>query len=123
MKYVIIYLDDILIYLKTEEEHNIHLRTVLQRLRDHQLYAKRSKCTFFTNTVEYLGHVISGNGIQPNPALVKVIQNFPPPQTLKQIQSFLGLMNYYYQYINNYSSIARPLTDALQNASNSRPII
>ena len=78
-----------------------------------------SKCTFFTDT-EYLGHIIGPAG---NPALIKAIVDFPQPRTLKELQSFLGLANYYRKFIENYSKIALPLTDALQQASNSRPII
>ena len=120
---VIIYLDDILIYSKNDEDHEKHVRQVLQQLREHQLYARPSKCTFFTDTVEYLGHIIGPDGIKPNPALVKAIVEFPQPHTLKELQSFLGLANYYRKFIKNYSKISLPLTDALQNASNSRPVI
>ena len=111
---VIVYLDDILVYSKNDEDHEKHVRQVLQRLRDNQLYARPSKCTFFTDTIEYLGHIVGPNGIKPNPELVKAIFNFPQPRTLKQLQSFLGLANYYRKFIENYSRIAAPLTDALQ---------
>ena len=120
---VVVYLDDILVYSKNDEDHEKHVRQVLQRLREHQLYARPSKCTFFTDTVEYLGHIIGPDGIKPNPALVKAIIEFPQPRTLKELQSFLGLANYYRKFIKNYSKISLPLTDALQNASNSRPVI
>ena len=120
---VVVYLDDILVYSKNDEDHEKHVRQVLQRLREHQLYARPSKCTFFTDTVEYLGHIIGPDGIKPNPALVKAIVEFPQPHTLKELQSFLGLANYYRKFIKNYSKISLPLTDALQNASNSRPVI
>ena len=78
-----------------------------------------SKCTFFTDT-EYLGHIIGPAG---NPALIKAIVNFPQPQTLKELQSFLSLANFYRKFIESYSKIALPLTDALQRVSNSRPIV
>ena len=120
---VVVYLDDILVYSKNDEDHEKHVRQVLQRLREHQLYARPSKCTFFTDTVEYLGHIIGPDGIKPNPALVKAIVEFPQPHTLKELQSFLGLANYYRKFIKNYSKISLPLTDALQHASNSRPVI
>ena len=110
---VVVYLDDILVYSKNDEDHEKHVRQVLQRLREHKLYARPSKCTFFTDTVEYLGHVIGSDGIRPNPALVKAIVEFPQPHTLKELQSFLGLANYYRKFIKNYSKIALPLTDAL----------
>jgi len=96
---------------------------VLQWLKEHQLYANPAKCSFFVNTIEYLGFIIGLDGIKLNPDLVKVLQNFPQSQTLRQLQSFLGLANYYQIFIENFSRIACPLTEALQNASTSRPII
>ena len=91
---VVVYLDDILVYSKNDKDHEKHVRQVLQRLREHQLYARPFKCTFFTDTVEYLGHIIGPDGIKPNPVLVKTIVEFPQPHTLKELQSFLGLANY-----------------------------
>ena len=120
---VIVYMDDILVYSKTPEEHEQHLRQVLQRLREHQLYAKPSKCTLFTDTIDYLGHLVTPEGIKPNPALVEAIVKYPRPETLKSLQSFLGMTNYYRKFVKDYSKRAIPLTQALQNASNSRPII
>ena len=120
---VIVYMDDILVYSKTPEEHDRHLRQVLQRLREHQLYAKPSKCTLFTDTIDYLGHLVTPEGIKPNPALVEAIVKYPRPETLKSLQSFLGMTNYYRKFVKDYSKRALPLTQALQNASNSRPII
>ena len=120
---VVVYLDDILVYSKNDEDHEKHVRQVLQRLREHQLYARSSKCTFFTDIVEYLGHIIGPDGIKPNPALVKAIIEFPQPRTFKELQSFLGLANYYRKFIKNYSNISLPLTDVLQHASNSRSVM
>src|SRR5438552_566286 len=117
--YVIVYLDDILIYSKNKVEHEQQLLQVLQRLKDHQLYAKLSKCTFFSNSIEYLGHIADGEGLRPNPQLVQALTDFPQPKTLKELQSFLGLANYYRKFIANFSRIALPLTDATQNASSS----
>jgi hypothetical protein len=82
---VVIYLDDILVYSKNEEDHEKHVRQVLQRLREHQLYARSSKCTFCSDTVEYLGQIIGPDGIKPNPALVKTIVEFPKPRSLKKL--------------------------------------
>ena len=96
---VIVYLDDILVYSKNKEEHEQHLRQVLQRLKDNQLYAKLSKCTFFANSIEYLGHIADGEGLRPNPRLVQALMDFPRPKTLKELQSFLGLANYYRKFI------------------------
>ena len=120
---VVAYLDDILIYSKTKEEHEQHLRTVLQRLIDNKLFGKLSKSVFFTDKLEYLGHIISADGIQPNPDLIRAIVQFPRPESLKGLQSFLGLANYYRRFIQNYSKIAAPLTDATGLTSSTRPII
>src|SRR5579859_7139182 len=120
--YIIVYLDDILIYSKNDKDHEEHVRQVLQRLREHKLYARPSKYTFFTDTIEYLGHVIGPDGIKPNPDLVKAIVTFPEPRTLKELQSFLGLANYYRKFIKNYSRIAASLTDALQKMLISRSV-
>src|SRR5438477_1544422 len=121
---VIVYLDDILVYSKNKEEHERHLQQVLQRLKDNQLYAKLSKCTFFTNSIEYLGHIVNNEGLRPNPQLVQALVDFPRPKTLKELQSFLGLANYYRKFIANFSHIALPLTDATRNnqQGNLRPI-
>ena len=121
---VIVYLDDILVYSRNKEEHEQHLRQVLQRLKDNQLYAKLSKCTFFANSIEYLGHIADGEGLRPNPRLVQALMDFPRPKTLKELQSFLGLANYYRKFIANFSHIALPLTDATRNNTqgNLRPI-
>jgi Reverse transcriptase (RNA-dependent DNA polymerase) len=119
---VIVYLDDILVYSKNDKDHELHVRQVLQRFRENKLYARPSKCTFFTDTIEYLGHVIGPDDIKPNSELVKAIFTFPQPRTLKELQSFLGLANYYRKFIENYSRIAAPLIDTLQKMSVSRPI-
>jgi hypothetical protein len=121
---VIVYLDDILVYSKNKEEHEQHLRQVLQLLKDNHLYAKLSKCTFFASSIEYLGHIADGEGLRPNPRLVQALMDFPRPKTLKELQSFLGLANYYRKFIANFSHIALPLTDATRNNTNSnlRPI-
>jgi hypothetical protein len=121
-KCVIVYIDDILIYSKTTEEYEINVREVLNRLRQHKLYAKASKCTFNVTEVEYLGHIINHEGVKPNPQLVKAITTFPCPTTVKELQSFLGLANYYRKFVKDFSRLAIPLTDALQNASQTRPL-
>jgi hypothetical protein len=119
---VIVYLDDILIFSKTKKEHEQHLRTVLQRLIDNNLYGKLSKSVFFTDQLEYLGHVITPNGISPNPDLIKAILQFPRPQSLKALQSFLGLANYYRRFVEGYSGIVAPLTSVMGKHSGTRPI-
>ena len=92
--FVVIFIDDILIFSKTEEEHEEHLRLVLQRLREHQLYAKFSKCEFWIDEVPFLGHVISQGGIAVDPSKVKDVLEWETPQTVKEVRSFLGLAGY-----------------------------
>jgi reverse transcriptase-like protein len=108
---VIVYIDDILIYSKNDQDHTKHVRQVLELLRQHKLYGTIAKCEFFKKSVEYLGHVISADGIATDPKKVETVQNWPIPTNLKDIQSFLGLCNYYRRFIQDYSKIAAPLTD------------
>ena len=108
--YVIIYLDDILIFSGNKDEHFRHVSEVLKRLRKHGLYANGKKCSFHTESVDYLGHMIGPDGLQMDPAKIKVIQDWPEPRKVKDIQSFLGFANFYRRYIHNYSDIVVPLT-------------
>ena len=110
-KCVIVYIDDILVYSRDPEEHAQHLRQVFQLLREHRLYGKMSKCAFFMEAVEFLGHIISTTGVATDPAKVTTIKEWPIPKNVKDVQSFLGLCNYYRRFVPNYSTIATPLTD------------
>jgi hypothetical protein len=94
-KFVVVFIDDVLIFLKTEEEHEIHLRLVLEKLRAHQLYANLNKCEFWITEVAFLGHVISAGGVSVDPIKVKDVLNWMPPTSVTEIQSFLGLVGYY----------------------------
>jgi hypothetical protein len=94
-KFVVVFIDDILIYSKNEEEHVKHLRIVLTRLREHQLYAKFSKCAFWLEEIQFLGHVLSAKGIAVDPSKVKDILEWNSPTTVHQFRSFLRLAGYY----------------------------
>jgi hypothetical protein len=108
--YVIIYLDDILIFSGNKDDHFRHVSEVLKQLRKHRLYANGKKCDFHSKSVDYLGHMIGPDGLQMDPTKVKVIQDWPEPRKVKDIQSFLGFANFYRRYIYNYSDIVVPLT-------------
>jgi hypothetical protein len=94
-KFVVVFIDDILVYSKNEDEHTKHLHIVLQRLRDHHLYAKLSKCDIWLREIKFLGHTISQDGISVNPEKVQEVMNLKPPTTVRHIRSFLGLAGYY----------------------------
>jgi hypothetical protein len=112
--FVVIFIDDILVYSKSEAEHEKYLRLVLQRLREHKLYAKLSKCEFWIDEVPFLGHVISRGCIAVDPGKVKDVLDWVVPQTVKEVRSFLGLAVYYRRFIENFSKIAKPLTCLLE---------
>jgi hypothetical protein len=112
-KFVVVFIDDILVYSRNEEEHEEHLRLVLQKLRDNQLYAKLSKCEFWLEEVSFLGHVITKGGIAVDPGKVRDVLNWKPPTTVSEIRSFLGLAGYYRRFIEGFSKIVKPLTSLL----------
>ncbi|KAJ0755697.1 putative nucleotidyltransferase, Ribonuclease H [Helianthus annuus] len=109
-KFVIVFIDDILIYSKSQEEHEQHLRVILELLRKEQLYAKFSKCDFWLREVHFLGHVVNKDGIHVDPSKVDSIRNWPAPRTPTEIRQFLGLAGYYRRFIKDFSKIAQPLT-------------
>ena len=103
LKYCIIYLDDIIIFSKTPEEHISRLHKVFQKLDKTALHLKPSKCEFFKDRLEYLGHVVSSKGIETNPKKIAAILNWPWPRNITQIRSFLGFCNYYRKFIKGYA--------------------
>ena len=107
---VIVYLDDILIYSENMDLHQEHVREVLRRLRKHKLYANPDKCEFHSTTVEYLGYILSPEGLSMAEDKVKAILDWPVPRKIKDIQSFLGFANFYRRFIFNYSDIVVPMT-------------
>ena len=113
-KSVLVYVDDILIFSRTLEEHMAHLETCFDRLRQANLTLKPNKCSFVTKSVNYLGHVISKDGILPNPDKTKVIDTFPAPKNQKEVRRLLGLTNYYKRFCKNYSTIVAPLNNLLK---------
>ena len=107
---VIIYLDDILIYSNNMSEHHRHVKEVLKHLCKAGLYVKAEKCEFHSESVEYLGYILSPSGLTMSDNKVKIIQDWPEPKKVKDIQSFLGFANFYYRFIFNHSDIVIPLT-------------
>lgn len=114
-KFVAVYLDDILVYSETLEDHVKHLESILKKLQEHKLYAKLSKCTFAVAEVEYLGHIIGSKGVRMDPNKTKAIKDWPTPRNKKDVQSFLGLLNYYRRFIRSCSAKAKPLTELTKN--------
>ena len=117
--FVTVYLDDILIYSKSYEEHLRHLKIVLEALKNNNLYANPSKCEFALEEIDYLGYLVSKKGISPNPDKVAAIANWPKLKNTRDVQSFLGLANYYRKFIKDFSKLAVPLTKLLQKKYNS----
>ena len=116
-KFVLVYMDDIIVYSRTAEEHLKHLRIVMQVLRDNQFYCKRSKCQFAQSAMLYLGHIISGDGIAVDPAKINKVVQWPLPQSKLDIQRFLGLTNYFRKIIPRYAEMVAPLTDLTKKAT------
>ena len=109
-KFVIIFFDDILIYSKSFLEHLNHLNTAFEVLRDNKFFLKLSKCSFATQQVEYLGHIMSPRGVEPMAAKIEAVHQWPTPNSVRALRGFLGLSGFYGQFIRGYLSIAAPLT-------------
>jgi hypothetical protein len=108
--FVVVFIDDVLVYSGNKEEHEEHLRLVLTRLKEERLYAKLSKCEFWLEQVSFLGHVVNGSGISADPEKVKAAR----PKTVSEIKSFLGMAGYYRRFVEDFSKIASPLTRLTQ---------
>ena len=106
----VVFVDDILIYSKSEEEHEDHLRVILQILRDQQLYVNFSKCEFWLTEVKFLGHIMSATGVSIDSEKVEAVMSWERPKSVFEIRSFLGLAGYYRRFIEDFSRLATPMT-------------
>jgi hypothetical protein len=113
-KFVMVFLDDILVYSPSLESHIQHLKLVLTKLRDNQLYMKANKCSFAQHQLEYLGHIISDQGVATDPSKTADMLKWPTPVTVTELRGFLGLTGYYRKIVKHYGLIAKPLTQLLK---------
>ncbi|WVZ70701.1 hypothetical protein U9M48_019344 [Paspalum notatum var. saurae] len=113
-QFVVVFIDDILIYSKTREEHEEHLRVVLEKLRENQLYGKFSKCEFWLEKVALLGHIVTAEGVSVDPEKIEAVSKWKTPRNMTEIRSFLRLAGCYRRFIENFSKIARPMTELLK---------
>ncbi|GJY74956.1 putative reverse transcriptase domain-containing protein [Tanacetum coccineum] len=113
-KFVIVFINDILIYSRNKEEYAEHLRIILELLRKEKLYAKFSKCDFWIHIVQFLGHLVDSQGLHVDPAKIKAFNNWAPPTTPTEVRQFLRLADYYRRFIEGFSKIAKPLTKLTQ---------
>ncbi|GKF11284.1 putative reverse transcriptase domain-containing protein, partial [Tanacetum coccineum] len=115
-RFIIVSIDDILIYSKSRKEHEGHLRLILNLLKKEELYAKFLKCEFWLSNVQFLAHVIDSEGIHVDPAKIEAIKDWASPKTPTEIRQFLGLASYYRRFIEGFSKIARPMTKLTQKS-------
>ncbi|KAL0549700.1 hypothetical protein IC582_014187 [Cucumis melo] len=115
--FVIVFVDDILIYSKTEAEHEEHLHQVLETLRANKLYAKFFQCEFWLKKVSFLGHVVSSEGVSVDPTKVEAVTSWPRPFTVSEIHSFLGLAGCYRRFVEDFSHITSPLTRLIRKGT------
>jgi len=113
-RFVLVFFDDILIYNSSMVEHLSHVRAVLTLLHQHRLFVKKSKCEFGVQSIAYLGHVISAQGVAMDPAKVKAVEDWPQPRSARAVREFLGLAGYYRKFVHGFGTIAAPLTALLK---------
>ena len=119
LNWCIIYLEDIIVFSRTSEDHIHRLRAVFEKLKAAGLKLKPSKCDFFKKEIKYLGHVVSEQGVSTNPDKIKAVTEWPQPTTVTEVRSFLGFVSYYRRFIPNFSKVAKPLNQLLQNLEGS----
>ena len=113
-QFVVVFIDDILVYSKDAQEHEQHLKIVLQMLREKKLYAKLNKCDFWLKEVSFLGHIVSAEGIRVDPTNIEAVVNWKPPLNVIEVRIFLGLAGYYKIFMRGFFVIASPLTKLLK---------
>jgi hypothetical protein len=113
-KFVLVFLDDILVYSPSLEAHVSHLKLVLSKLREHKLFMKRSKCSFAKTQLDYMGHIISDQGVSTDPSKTEAMVLWPTPSIVTELRGFLGLTGYYRKLVKDYGTIAKPLTQLLK---------
>lgn len=120
-KFCFVYMDDVVVFSKSLQEHINHLKLIFQKIKEFNLKIELDKCEFLSKNVEFLGHVITPEGVSPNPSKLNTIENYPIPRTVKEIKSFLGLVGYYRRFIQNFAHIVSPFTKCLKKGAKINP--